>query len=107
MTQERSNKTKTAPFRLLAYLLYGKYEWIETLSEGNVRIHTGDAARALRVNSADLWVYLYWLEQTKLISAVAKEKKKGTALITLRVPNAFKKQLDMHPLLPAGVVTHE
>lgn len=88
------SKTRTTPFRLLTYFLYGKYEWIEYVSPGVIRILTGPAARTLRVRSADFWVYLYWLEQTKLVESIEKEQKKGAAIIRLRPPVAFSDKED-------------
>lgn len=84
------NKTKTVPFRLLTYFLYGKFEWIDTIAPGVVRISTGAAARALRVRNADLWEYLYWLEQMKLVKKVSKEKKRGTVILHLIEPHVFE-----------------
>lgn len=82
-------KTKTTPYRILAQLLYGRHEWIENLGQGRIRLHTSKAARSVRVASADLWTYLYWLRDCQLLQEVEKESKRGTALITLRLPLSF------------------
>lgn len=84
-----TNKTKTAPFRLLVSLLYGRYEWVERVDVGVVRLYTGPATQTLRVRSARLWEYLYWLEKLKLIDRVVKEQKRGTVLIYLKQPGVF------------------
>lgn len=86
------NKTRTTPFRLLVYFLYGKYEWIEYVASGVIRVYTGPATRALRVRSADFWTYLYWLEEQGLVITVEKEQKKGTVLIGLKIPKAYGSQ---------------
>lgn len=83
-------RTKTVPFRLLTYFLYGRYDWIEYCEMGVIRVKTGPASRALRVSSADLWEYLYWLETSKLVESVRKEHKRGTVLINLYLPTAFE-----------------
>ena len=84
------NKTKTAPFRLLVSLLYGRYEWVERLDTGVVRLHTGPATQTLRLRSARLWEYLYWLEKIKLVERIEKEPKRGTVIVHLSLPTVYR-----------------
>lgn len=90
-----TNKTRTTPFRLLAYFLYGRYDWIEQVSPGVIRIQTGPAARTLRVRSADFWQYLYWLETSKLVESIDKEQKRGSVLVRIKVPTALADKVDV------------
>lgn len=83
------NKTRTTPFRILAYLLYGKYDWITRPSAGVVKLATGPASRSLRIRSADFWEHLYWLEQQCLVEKVEKLQKRGTVTIRLSLPLAY------------------
>lgn len=87
-----TNKTRTTPFRILAYLLYGKFDWIEIISPGRVRIKTGPASRHLRLRNVKLWECLYWLEQSKLICKVEKHTSKGTVTIHLLPSEVFNDQ---------------
>lgn len=81
------NKTKTTPFRLLAYLLYGTQEWIEVTAPGKVRIQTGPASRALRTSTARLWEQLFWIDKMGL-ATVDKARTRGVAEITIHMPRA-------------------
>lgn len=84
------NKTRTAPFRLLVYFLYGKQDWIEDVGSGIIRVKTGPASRLLRVSSADFWSHLYWLETAGLVVKIQKEKKRGTVLVHLLPSGRFE-----------------
>jgi len=82
-------RERLIPYRILAYMLYaapGDIEWLESVSEDEVRITTGDAARDLRMKNTNLWDALYWLEENKLVKKVKKEKKRGTVVVTLKQP---------------------
>lgn len=86
-------RERLIPYRILAYLLYSplsQLEWVESAGAGEVRIFTGDAARALRMKNAALWEALYWLEENKLIKKVKKEKKRGTCIVVLKQPTNIK-----------------
>lgn len=96
-------KTRTTPFRILAYFLYGKYDWIEHINYGKIRVHTGPATRTLRMRSADFWTYLYWLETYKLIGKVEKEQKRGAVIIHLKLPlpwDVHAPKIEPSPLSP-------
>ena len=84
---------RLVPYRILAYLLYARpieVSWLEVVSDNQVRIITGDAARDLRMKNSNLWDALYWLETNKLVKSIAKEKKRGSAIITLKQPTNIK-----------------
>ena len=89
-------RDRLIPYRILAYLLYAKpgdMDWLEGLSEKQVRVTTGDAARYLRMKNAHLWQALYWLRDNQLIAKVEKEEKRGTAVITLKQPTNIHKEV--------------
>lgn len=93
----------TIPFRLLKSLLFTtphEAEWIDTLQDGTLRVYTPEACRDLKIDSAILWKYLYWLEEHDYISSVSKEKKKGTAIVRLRIPPNLKHMLESSPAWP-------
>lgn len=86
-------KDRLVPYKLLGYLLYarpGELEWLEAISEDEVRVITGDCARTLRMKSAALWEAFYWLEEYGLVKQVRKERKRGTAILKLRQPTNIK-----------------
>jgi len=82
-------RQRNMPYRILAYLLYsGPKDWLEILGGGKVRIHTGPAARFLKIKNVDLWERLHWLADNGLLVSVRKERMRGSAIIMLRdVPN--------------------
>ena len=79
-------KPHYVPFKILTYLIYGKLPWLERSSDNpwEVRVLTGDAARAFRIPNAEFWVHLYWLQSEGLVEQVKKERKKGSVIVTLR-----------------------
>ena len=82
-------RARLIPYRILGYLLYSpesSLEWLESISEDELRITTGDASRALRMKIASFWEALYWLEQQGLILSVTKEQKRGSVIIKLKQP---------------------
>lgn len=82
-------RERLIPYRILAYLLYappGSLDWLESVSEDEVRVITGDAARELRMENKALWEALHWLQDASLVSSVRKERKRGSAVITLKQP---------------------
>ena len=86
-------RERLLPYRILAYLLYSPMrdlEWAESAGSNEVRLFTGEAARALRMKNSALWEALYWLEENKLIKRVKKEKKRGTAVVVLKQPTNIK-----------------
>lgn len=83
---------RLVPYRILFYLLYaptGDTEWLETVSNHQVRVYTGDAARELRMKNEALWRALDWLEDNHMITK-GKETKRGTVLVTLKQPTNIK-----------------
>lgn len=86
-------KDRLVPYKILSYLLYSplsRSEWLERVSENEVRVFTGEASRALRMKNTNLWDSLYWLEEQSLVISVKKEKKRGTAIIRLKQPVNIK-----------------
>lgn len=82
-------KERLIPYRLLAYLLYSPaddIEWLEMVDMNTVRIKTGPCSRLFRMKIIQLWDAIFWLEQQGLVESVKKEKKRGTAVIKLKVP---------------------
>ena len=90
-------RDRILPYKILSYLLYSPQEsvdWLETISEDEVRIVTGPCSRAFRLKISTLWEQLYWLEGQGLISGVSKEKKRGSALIKLKQPTNIENSND-------------
>lgn len=82
-------KQYVLPDRILRNLLFTtpyEAEWIDVLEDNQVRIYTPEACRDLRMDSAILWKYLYWLVEHGYLESVNKEQKRGTAIIKLKVP---------------------
>ena len=79
-------KPHYVPFKILTYLLYGKLPWLERREDKplEVRILTGEAARAFRMPNAEFWNHLHWLETEQLVKQVKKERKRGSVIISLR-----------------------
>jgi hypothetical protein len=79
-------KDRLVPYKILTYLLYSEdtREWIDVLGNNQVRIRTGSAAKFFRLKNSLLWDALYWLEKYKLVESIEKEKKRGSAIITLK-----------------------
>ena len=89
-------RQRLIPYRILAYLLYapeGDIPWIESISDDEVRVSTGDASRDLRLKNTNLWDALYWLEEAMLVKSVKKEKKRGSAVIKLLPPTNIRKEV--------------
>ncbi len=77
-------RDRLSPYRLLVYLLYLEDSpIIEPIGDQKVRIHTAAAARLFEMRVSTLWEQLFWLEDAKLIKKVDRERKRGTAIITL------------------------
>ncbi len=90
-------RERLIPYRLLAYLLYARpieLEWLSSAGDKKVRVSTGPASRELRMRNAQLWEALYWLHEQGLIKQVEKEKKKGTALVTLIQPTNIENKIE-------------
>jgi hypothetical protein len=86
-------RERLVPYRILAYMLYANpeaLEWLSSAGTDKVRVSTGDASRALRMRNAQLWDALYWLRDNQLILDVEKERKRGSAIITLLQPTNIK-----------------
>jgi hypothetical protein len=82
-------KDKLTPYRVFSYILYMPTEnsdWLDKVSPDQVRIHTGPCARQFRLKLSQLWDYLFWMEQQGLLGKVQKDKKRGSAVLTLRQP---------------------
>jgi hypothetical protein len=85
--KEKHSRERLIPYRLLAYLLYAEdAPWIAPVGKRTVRLFTGDAARTLKLKVSLLWEALYWLKKAGLVESVAKEEKRGMALIVLKAP---------------------
>lgn len=83
-------KQRLTPYKILSYILYAIPEhsdWIDKVSDTEVRLYTGVFSRKLRMKIASLWEALYWLETQGLILEVTKEKKRGTVILKLKQPN--------------------
>ena len=84
----KTTRDRLVPYKVLGYLLYTSNKpWLNSVAPSSmqVRLTTGEAARFFRLKAADLWGALWWLEKAGLIK-VEKEKKRGSALITLKSP---------------------
>lgn len=75
-------RQRTVPYKLLAYMLYGRETWLSRPETGLVRVDTGKMARKLRVSNSRLWEAFEWLAEHKLVTEVVSSKR-GT--ITARV----------------------
>ncbi len=90
-------RERLIPYRILAYLLYARpiaSEWLESADTNAVRVTTGSASRELRMRNAQLWEALFWLEEQGLVKSVRKEKKRGTALVTLIQPTNIQSKIE-------------
>ena len=88
-------RQRLIPYRILAYLLYAPenaVEWLSEAGESKVRVSTGDAARAFKLRNKAFWDALYWLEDNKLLAKVAKERKRGSVIITLVPPTNLNQE---------------
>ena len=86
-------RERLVPYRILAYMLYAptaSTEWLSSAGTDKVRVSTGEASRSLRMRNAQLWEALYWLRDNQLIVDVEKERKRGSAIITLLQPSNIK-----------------
>lgn len=96
-------KDRLVPYKLLAYLLYsGPRPWLQPLGGSRVRLRTGEASRFFRLKSSLLWQALYWLEEHELLEEVAKERKRGTAVLTLKPSTNVAPLRDPTPDTPHG-----
>ena len=90
-------RERLLPHRLLNYLLYapaypapGGLEWLEMVSDDEVRVITGPASRALRLKVSALREAIFWLKDQDLILEAKPERKRGTLIVQLRQPTNIK-----------------
>jgi hypothetical protein len=77
----------------LGYFLYtpeSAIEWLENVSENEIRITTGPCSRALRMKISALRAAIYWLLDQGLVESVVPERKRGTLIIKLKQPTNIR-----------------
>ena len=83
-------RDRLIPYKILAYLEHHQCDWLEYVEPGIMRVYTPEASRILRVRNKQLWDALKWLAEYKLIKSVRKERKRGTAIIRLTLPENLR-----------------
>ena len=90
-------RDRLLPHRILNYLLYapavpapGGVEWLETVSDDEIKIYTGPGSRAMRMRIAAFREALFWLLDQQLVLDVRQERKRGTLIVRLRQPTNIK-----------------
>lgn len=86
----RRPRTKTNPFRILTYSLYGKQEWISRFQTGldtDISLKLGPARRALGIQSERFREHLSWLEARGYLRDL--ELGRGWAFFTVRNPSTW------------------
>lgn len=86
-------RQRLLPYKLLGYFLYTPEEavdWLERVSENEVRVTTGPCSRELRMKISALRDAIFWLYDQGLVEAVTPERKRGTLIVKLRQPTNIR-----------------
>ena len=86
-------RNRLIPYRILGYCLYTPpeaVEWLEMVSDDEVRIITGPCSRALRMKISALREAIFWLLDQELVVSVTPERKRGTLIIKLKQPTNIR-----------------
>ena len=94
MVKKQGTRDRNIPYRLLAYLLYGtpdSCEFVDYLGNNKVRLYTPECSQQLKFRIVQIWDTLKWLYEQGLIEDYDNEETRGTAVITLKVPDNIKR----------------
>lgn len=85
----RPIRNRIIPYKILGHLLFAPQEpesWLESISNDEVRVNNGKAAREFRIPISRFKEALYWLQDWGLIESVNSERKRGYLVIKLKQP---------------------
>ena len=86
-------RNRLIPYKILGYLLFSPAEdlsWLESISDSELRVTTGEGSRALRMKITAFREALFWLEDFGLVESVKSERKRGHLIVKLKQPANIK-----------------
>ena len=80
------------PFKVLALLMYGSYEWLTIAEDGLLEAKLPQMRRTIRVCSETLRGQLEWLQSNNYIEEL--QLSRGRAKFRLKTPQSLVKQIE-------------
>lgn len=87
-----ARRLRLVPFKVLALLMYGSYEWLTIAEDGLLEAKLPQMRRTIRVCSETLRGQLEWLQQNNYIEEL--QLSRGRAKFRLKTPQSLVKQIE-------------
>ena len=87
-----ARRLRLVPFKVLALLMYGSYEWLTIAEDGLLEAKLPQMRRTIRVCSETLRGQLEWLQENNYIEEL--QLSRGRAKFRLRTPQSLVKQIE-------------